>query len=405
MQRTVFIIAGIAIVCVLVGVWVYFLFFATPAEDGGVFANFNLGNTTDPSVIIPAEPEPVVEPVVDVASPERLRQLTTQPVAGFAEVQLTASSTPEIRYIEAGTGHIYAIDLTTGVEARVSATTIPLTRAGALTPNGQFALLQSGSGLGAEFVIGALSPDSDQLRNFAIPQPITSFVATANNTFLYAVPEGNQLVAREYDPSTNTVQELFRVPFRDATVQWHHTAAGPHYVYPHTTSRLEGYVYSYLDGVATREPTSGYGLSAVGSSDGYIFSRVQNGEYNTFATNKTTGETNSAPLTIIPEKCAFTRTDATVAVCGIALTDYSHLMPDPWYQGQMRLDDDLWVYSVDEQSARLLVSPENATGRQLDIVHPQFGINDANLYFQNKVDQTLWVYEYNPTPTFTSVTQ
>ena len=396
MKRTLFIIGGLVIICLLAGVWAYFLFFGTPNPDGGIFANFDFGNTDDPTVVLPAiEPEPT-QPLVDVTSPDRLRQLTTQPVAGFAEVMITASSTPEIRYIEAGTGHIYSIDLETGEEVRVSATTIPLTNTGALTPNGQFAMMQSGSGIGSEHVIGIISSTSDELRNFAIPGTITSFAATAENTFVYAAPAGNSLVVRAYNPSTNTVAELFQIPFRDATIAWGTTEAGPHYVYPQTTSRLEGYVYSYTDGIAARESASGFGLSVVGSSAGYIFSEVQNGEYNTYATNKSASETNATPLTIIPEKCVFAQTDPSVAICGIALTEFTYQMPDPWYKGEVRMNDDLWEYDIAIQNLRPLVSPENATGRQLDIIRPQFGIDDANLYFQNKIDQTLWIYEYNP---------
>jgi hypothetical protein len=265
-----------------------------------------------------------------------------------------------------------------------------------MTPNGQFAMMQSGSGIGSEHIVGIISTTSDELRNFAIPGTITSYAATAENTFLYATPVGSSLIIQAYDPSTNSESERFRIPFRDATIAWGSTEAGPHYVYPQTTSRLEGYVYSYTDGVATRESASGYGLSTLGSNAGYIFSEVQDGEYNTYASNKTTDETNTAPLTIIPEKCIFAQTDAIVAICGIALTEYPFQMPDPWYKGEVRMTDDLWEYNINTQSASLLISPENATGRQLDIIRPQFGSNDANLYFQNKIDQTLWIYEYNP---------
>lgn len=396
MKRNLFIIGGVGIICILIGVWSYFLFFSTPNPDGGVFANFNLGNTDDPTVVLPTEPVPT-EPTVDVSSPELLRQLTTQPVAGFAEVQVSTGSVPEIRYIEAGTGHIYSIDLETGVEQRVSATTVPLTNTGVLTPNGAYALMQSGSGVGAEHIIGIISTTSDQLRNFAIPGTITSFAATTENTFLYTTPVGNELLARAYDPSTNSLEDLFRIPFRDATIAWGSSEAGPHYVYPHTTSRLEGYLYSYTDGAATREPASGYGFSAVGSSAGFIFSEIQDSEYTTFATNKETNQTDPAPLTLIPEKCAFSKTNPSVAVCGIALTDFSYQMPDPWYKGEVQMKDSLWTYNLGSQSTSLLISPENATGRQLDIVRPQFGINDNNFYFQNKADRTLWIYEYNPT--------
>ena len=395
MKRTIIIIGGIGIICVLIGVWAYFLFFATPPEDGGIFANFNLGNTTDPSIVIEAQPIET-EPIVDVTSPERLRQLTTQPVAGFAEVQLTASSTPEARYIEAGTGHIYSIDLDSGEEVRVSATTIPLTSRGVMSPNGQFVMLQSGTGMNADFVIGVLSTTSDELRNFAVPETITSFTATSDNKFLYASPVGSNLAVKVYDPAANTLNTLFTVPFRDATVAWHHTVQGPHLVYPHATSRLEGYLYSYTSGVATRLPASGFGLSAVGSIDGYIFSRVVGEQYSTFGHNKLEDETNIAPLSIIPDKCTFIKTNPTFAICGITISEFPYKMPDTWYKGEVKMNDNLWEYNIEEKTARQLISPVNITGRQIDIIEPQFGINDANLYFQNKLDQTLWMYEYNP---------
>jgi hypothetical protein len=263
--------------------------------------------------------------------------------------------------------------------------------------------MQSGSGIGSEHVIGIISTTSDELRNFAVSETVTSFAATNENTFVYSTPAGNGLVARAYDPSSNTVSNLFQVPFRDATIAWGTSEAGPHYVYPHTTSRLEGYLYSYTNGVAAREPASGYGFSAVGSSAGFIYSETQDGTYNTYATTKATNDTNPAPLTLIPEKCAFSDIESTIAICGISLTDFSYLMPDPWYKGEVRMNDSLWVYDIETQSTRLLVSPENETGRQLDIVRPQFGLNNANLYFQNKIDQTLWIYEYNPSPSFNSL--
>lgn len=402
MKRTVFIVIGVSIICILVGVWSYFLFFSTPNPDGGAFANFNLGNTNDPNVIIPTESEPT-EPTVNVNSLQQLRQLTTQPVAGFAEVQSSVSSAPEVRYIEAGTGHVYSIDLETGIETRVSATTIPLTNAGVISPNGQYTLMQSGSGFGSEHIVGIMSTTSDELRNFAITDTVTSFTATNENTFVYTTPVGNELVARSYNPNDNTIAELFRIPFRDATIAWGSSEVGPHYVYPHTTSRLEGYVYSYTDGVAAREPASGYGLSAVGSSAGFIYSEIENEEYNSYATSKLTNTTNPAPLTVIPEKCVFSEADPTTAVCGIALTDYSYQMPDPWYKGEVRMNDSLWEYDIKNQSTRLLVSPENTTGRQLDVVRPQFGVSDTNLLFQNKIDQTLWIYEYNQNASFSSL--
>ena len=393
MKRIVFIVAGVGVgvICLLVGVWAYFLFFATPNTDGGMFTNFNFGDTEDPSVVLPPEPEPEV-PVVDVTSPERLRQLTTQPVAGFNEIQLTPSSTPQARYIEAGTGHIFAIDLETGEETRVSATTIPLTSAGVLTPNGQYVLIQSGSGRGAEHIVGILSTTSDELRNFSISETVTSFTATNENTFLYTTPSANGLIGRVYDPAANTIESLFTIPFNDATIRWGDTEAGPHHVYPHTSSQLEGYAYAFTNEGGDRLPASGYGLSAIGSSDALIYSKQVNGEYQTFMISY--GQTSESPLVVVPEKCVFSPTNSQTSVCGVDLTEYSHLMPDPWYKGNLQLSDSLWEFDTESESAILLASPESATGREVDLINPTFSANGHNLYFQNKTDQTLWLYGY-----------
>jgi hypothetical protein len=394
MKRTLFIIAGLVIILLLIGVWAYFLFFGTPDPNGGVFTDFGFDSTNDPTIV--ATPPVIATPTVDVTSPERLRQLTTKPIAGFSEVQIATTTNPEVRYIEAGTGHIYSIDLTTGTEVRVSATTIPLANKGVITPNGQYVFIQSDTGGQDDVVIGIISTTSDELRNFAVSEPVTSFAATIENEILYTTPVGNQLLARVYNPQTSELRTIFTIPFRDATVSWNTSTAGPHVVYPHTTSRLEGYVYTYTNGVGVREASSGYGLSAVGSSDVILYSEQLSGEYRTFIQPVGTLEIKDAPLVIIPEKCTFSRNTPTVGVCGVALIDYSHLMPDPWYKGEITMNDSLWEINTISESANLLVSPETATGRQVDIVNPAFGLNDENLYFQNKRDQTLWVYEYNP---------
>src|SRR6056297_1164176 len=111
MKRPVFIIIGIILVIVLIAVWIYVLFVGTPTSIDEQFAEFGFGETVEP-----INPEPVVEPqpepVVDIATDQRLRQLTTRPVAGFAEIQVSTSSAPAVVYMEVGTGHIFSIDLT-----------------------------------------------------------------------------------------------------------------------------------------------------------------------------------------------------------------------------------------------------------------------------------------------------
>jgi len=268
---------------------------------------------------------------------------------------------------------------------------------GVITPDGKHTLIQSGDAANKSFVVGSISESSDRLSNTTLNEQIHSFTATVSNEFLYSVITGNNLLVKAYEPVTATTRDLFTIPFRDATISWHHTTDGPHIVYPKTTSRLEGYVYSYTNGSVTRINATGFGLAAVGSTDAIIHSSIVGETYTTYSMGADSLERTKTPITLIPEKCQFTSRSSTIAVCGSSFQELPYLMPDPWYRGTLFLNDSLWEYNTERQSARLLVSPETVTGRQVDLINPQFGINDINLYFQNKADQTLWTYKYRNT--------
>jgi len=393
MKRTILIVSGVAVVLLLIGVWAYILFTGTTSETVS-FNDFGFGDTTDPTVLLPLIEETEPDPVAGGQS-ERLRQLTTKPVVGFAEILPTSTTSPVVVYhVEAGTGHIFSLDLDTREERRVSATTIPLATKAVLTPNGQHVLIQSDTGVRASFVIGTLSTSSDRMSNIPLDESIVSFAATLENQFVYAVTAGDTLVAKLYEPATGSVTTLFTIPFREATISWHHTAAGPHIVYPKATSRLEGYVYSYTNGVVSRLNASGYGLSAVGSASAIIYGSFDGEAYTSYSVGNDALVSVATPITLIPEKCRFTNTNSTVALCGVSFDPLPHLMPDPWYRGDVILNDSLWEYNTVSRSARLLVSPETATGRQVDLINPQLDSTDSHFYFQNKVDDTLWLYEY-----------
>jgi len=393
MKRSLLIILGVLLVLILVGIWVYVLLTgSTNNTSNNQFNEFGFGDTTDPNAINAIQQtEP--EPVVNVGSGKKLQQLTTKRVVGYTEVNTSTTTNPRVHYVEAGTGHIYSIDLVTGEEDRVSATTIPLATAAALTPNGAHVMMQAGQAGDTEFIIGNLATSSDVLSNFALPEPVMSFTATVGSEFLYIVPDGNGAVAKAYNPRTNASRVLFTVPFREVAVSWHHTAAGPHLVYPKANSQLEGFVYSYTNGVRTRLPISGYGLSAVGSETDTLFSQATADGYITTSYNKADQRTSAQPITTIPEKCAFSPINATYAICGATLQEYGINMPDAWYTGDMVTNDGLWEFQTDSGSASYLVDVTAETGQTMDLTNPRYNTTGSNLYFQNKIDQTLWIYK------------
>jgi hypothetical protein len=110
MKQFRFIILSALLVLILAVVWVYVLFFRDTTTDGGIFTDLWLGNTDTPTVVEPTAPDP--DPVVNVADPEPLRQLTTEPVAGFQDIRRATTSSAMVYYVAAGEGNVFSSELT-----------------------------------------------------------------------------------------------------------------------------------------------------------------------------------------------------------------------------------------------------------------------------------------------------
>lgn len=391
MKRSVFLIIGVLLVFILLAIWIYVLFFSTP-DDRPQFPDFDFGNTTDPSADQPV-PEPAEEPTVDVAGPEQLRQLTTRPVIGFQEVLDTTTGRPLVYYVEAGVGHVYQINLATGEEERISGTTFPTAMKAAISPNGQHVMMQSGVGNTAEFSVGTFSTSTGDLLRQRVDENIMDFTASASNTFLYSVQTNRSVSAKEFDPRTNTSETLFTVPFREATIVWGTTADAVHYVTPKPASRLEGYAYAAENGTLRRIPVSGFGLTVHGTDSAVLFSRQESGEYRTFIHNRETGQTTPNGITLLPEKCDPLPNASSTLLCAQTLTTYDERFPDLWYQGAANLEDAIWEVDLTTFSSAPVVDASAESGRSLDIVSLTTNPSEQRVYFQNKLDETLWIYE------------
>jgi hypothetical protein len=403
MNRLTLIIIGVLLIVILLAIWLYVLFFNNPQNNTNIFTDLNFNDTADTTIVNNNNDDDTIDqPVVDVTGSERLRQLTTKPVVGYQEVLRNASSTPEILYIESGTGHIFSIDSNTGVEIRLSGTTFKESRVGAITQNGRFVMIQSGSGSNKEFKVGEMDQENESgmLSPKVLYENIITFKATTDNNFLYAVQTTNSIIAKHYRPISDTSETLFTIPFREGTIKWGDTSLETHYAYPKTNSKLPGFIYKIKNGQTTRLPIDGFGVSGQGSESLTLYSKQLDNVYKTFIYNIESDTTESVPMSIIPTKCISLHKTSSKLICGQSITTYGNDVPDAWYKGTVSYTDDLWEVEIDSLglSMKLLVSPEYTVGRQLDMVNLSVNNNDSNIYFLNKNDQTLWLYELDVDP-------
>jgi hypothetical protein len=391
MKRSVFIIIGVVLVLILVAVWVYMLFFSTTSnETDKQFGDLDFGETTDTDY-----QEPVVEeePVVDMETNQRLRQLTTRPVAGFTEILSDTNNPRTVLYMEIGTGHIYSINLISGEEERISATTIAETQKAEFSQDGTYVMIQSGFETKKEFILGEIHSTSSTLSNTKLAEPITSFSGTVDNQFLYTIQTNASTIGKVLDPSDVTNETLFTLPLREANVEWGSAASDSHYVYPKATRHLENFLYQIKNGVVSRMPVDGYGMSALGNDTYVFYSKKEGAEYRSYYLDINSRIETNVPLSQIPEKCVMSEEEYPVTVCANTEYELPELLPDSWYKGEISTADNLWEISPDGGAAKFLISPELTSGRKLDITQLQITSDKSKVYFTNQSDQTLWFYQ------------
>lgn len=387
---------GIALIVLLAGVWVYLLFFSTSTANNDLFSLFNFGDSTDTTISLEELSDiPDEQPLVDISSPEPLRQLTTRPTIGHQEVQLNASSTPLVYFSEAGTGHIYSIDLVSGVESRVSNITVPGASKADISSDGRFAVIQSGAGSPSGLTVLSLPSAGSELSSHTISEEVSTFSLTSDRELLYSVQTNSGTIGKVYNLTSLTVRTLFQIPLRDMVVDWGDTAESKQYVFPKPAADLQGFLYEIVGNSLNRLPASGFGFSSKSNNDYSLYTLHEEGESLTYIQNHPSNSNNPLYTNILPEKCALSTKELGVAVCGYHSDVEGSKMPDVWYSGETSFKDKILFIYLKEPQLTQLVDTYTQTGRELDIVNPTLNEDSSRLLFNNKNDRTLWLYEIN----------
>ena len=392
MKKTYLIIAGVTAILLLVAIWVYLLIYGTPKPVEQFFTDFTFSGSSDNTPLEPLIP-PETEAQVDIDT-TKLRQLTTRPVIGMGEYTKGEgiSKITYIRYAEAGTGHIYAINIITGEETRISNATVAGASRVEFSPNGQYAAIASGYTNQNTITLVTFNTDSTATTKL-LSQKMIDFNFSANDELRYTEYSSSGQTGRVIDPETLVGSTLFTVPFQSATVVWSIETNTPNYVYPKTSVKLPGYLYVLNKGGFKRLEVSGVGLSALANSEYVVSTQLVNNTPLSRSFNPKTGSGTSLPIVVEPSKCAMSLTNTNIMYCGNEQKEYGYEFPDNWYKGLVSFNDRLFEVDLERGSAAQLVSPEATIGRQIDVIHMTPSENSRVLYFMNKNDNTLWMYE------------
>jgi hypothetical protein len=409
MNRNFTLILSTILVVVLLGIWIYLMFFADSASqdeetitESGEFAEFDSlqgGDLGDGSVMNGSgefgfEDEDGVGRTVPGEGGEWpiLRQLTTRNVIGYQEVEI--ASTTSILFMESGVGHVYHIDLETGVETRVSATTIPDARRAVFSRNGEFVVVKTGEDTGPNPLwFGVLDRESRTVELVEIAEGVGSFTITPNDEVLYTTTTNNSAVASVFMVETQTSEILFSTPFREAVVLFGESVNANHYFLPRTSHLLEGFMYEVIGNTFNRLPLDGFGFTSTLVNTHLISSYRDQSALVSTQYNTETGEIAELATPVIPDKCVSSTDKLFCAQPDNRKLQYNSI--NRWLQGMESYADSLWVL---DKEPEMLINITSFSGREVDVINGLVGKLSGDWYFQNKKDQTLWIYELSRLP-------
>lgn len=390
-QKTYIIIATLVIV-LLLAVWLYLIVFGTPKNPGDIFNPFGpQGQQDDGQVILP---EPVAPPVVNIDRP-RLRQLTTKPVIGFTEAPAATTSPILIYYAEAGNGNIYTLNpFTTEEERRLSNTTLKEASAASFSTDGKTVAvrLENDRRVG-ELSIGNLN-EGVGYEFSSLEKPVSDFKVLNANELVFVTATSTGLLNTVYNLTTKQEKPLFTVPFFEARMEWGTSSRDSHYVFTKPTYLFEGYTYKFTKSKMSRVPVSGFGLIAFNTPTHIAYTKIENLIARSSLYNKLSDTKIESPIIIVPDKCTASQKDTNTIWCAVEGNTMPAEFPDNWYRGLISFKDTIWkVDLLTSQASPIVDTLAESGGRELDIINMMVGESERALYFINKNDNTLWMYE------------
>ncbi len=378
------------IVFALVGVWLYLLLNGSPQVVKDNFTDLGTEGEEVEFIPTPETPEEVAENLQG-----GLKQITTRPVAGYRVLQnATGSVASKIYVAEPGTGHIYIIDQATREERKISNITIQDTSRVIFSKDGQFVVFATSDQNNKNFKLFAGTINEELGVNLIDFEDIAeNFTVNDKNEILYGRSTADGYVALSYSLINSSRKTLFSLPFREARIIWDNSASSTHYAHPKASASLSGALYKVLpSGSLERTKVAGFGMSAITVDNNIIFGLVVDGEYQTRNLNSASNTVNNLDRTVIPEKC-FPLESEGMLICGQDDLQGKEDLPDSWHRGEEGFADRLIYLDLTNNTSILLTDTFVDSQQNLDVIEINSYSAFNNIYFKNKNDDTLWMYE------------
>ena len=387
-----------AVVIVLLGVGIYFTYFAkTPGLEVTAPSTSlpTAGDTTTIDGRIEGRSASFTEPATRVT--DRLVKISVGPVVpGMAVVNIPAadaSSTADVdvRFIERQSGNVYSYLVGTGKLTRTSNKTLPGIQEALWTPDGQTAFVRYLSG-DTSSTIETYALSLDGSGGFFLPQGLSGLSVASTSILELASGTNGSIASLAHIDGTHSAT-LFNAPLSSLRVMF--AGKNRYLAFTKPSSSLLGDLFVVDGSQFTRVAGPASGLVALASPSGaaVLVSTSASGVVRMNLLDIASGKVTALPVATVADKCVWAASSAAI-YCGVPVApsgEYAY--PDDWYQGAVHFSDRIWKIDVAGRYAELVLDPSTVQGLELDAVALALDQAGSTLVFVNKNDGSLWSYQ------------
>ena len=397
MKNKIFISVGLLLTILLIGLGYWFFFMEK--ENGGLQVvddnnSFILGNNNGANTFIPFQQDE--EEIPTQAPIEQFTQISNEPIASFTlrEEGVGTSTSPLVRYITRGNGHIFDYNLDTGERTRVSNTTISGVSNADWSENGEQVFIQHFSvdteNLLTSFIDLEDREATSTARDVIALASHIDNIATHNNTFVWVRHIGNESVIETGTIGTFSPTEIYRSGFSE----WDVSFVNDETILLSTKPSGHSKGYAYTLSTQTKRLTpilqniDGLTLYTNATGNGILYSQASNTSISLFFKELDSSTILPQIIKTLPEKCVFS--NEFTLWCGVPQNIPPRTYPDDWYQSEFTFTDSIQKIDLQTRTEKVVYNPYSGRGLSIDIIKPHITKNDRYFIGIDKDTQTLW---------------
>jgi len=326
---------------------------------------------------------------------KKLRGLWNQPTSGAGISDSKVGST--VRLVDKATGFVYEVQLYSPVQTRLSNTTIPLAYSAFWDgQNNSFVAqyLKDNNTVSTNVLslkaVSATTTDQT-ISGFALPDNAGSVSVLGETIFYLQTRVGlSQGFTSSFDGKTK--KQIWQSPLTELNSQIVNANSVALTVKPY--QNVLGFAYLVNTGTGSVKKLLGNvpGLVTLVSPDAsqVLYSSQSDAGSSMALYNIKTATAVAVTPATFPEKCVWSKKDATVVYCAVPENSLDGTSLTAWYMGQISFSDDIWKYNLKQNTSSIIEHLADDAGEQIDAVKPILSTSEQYLIFTNKIDGTLW---------------